>query len=237
MKSARGEVKKQQVKLKVWKSLKPVKKNHMKKKPAQCKTAQQKKKTGWSLSLGGHCSGWESLSLAASKIGLEDYQIDMKFSSDVEPSCRRLIQHRHPDATVLKSVIGCKHGELPQVDIFCSGFPCQPFSAQGLGKGRQDTRGKIGFEVVKYIVAKKPPGFILENVKRLASPRHDAVLTALTKTLQEITDSDGKQTYTLHMKVVDTRDHGIPQRRQRLYIIGIARTNTCGVVTYLLLPY
>ena len=106
-----------------------------------------------------------------------------------------------------------------------------------MGKGRQDTRGKIGFEVVKYIVAKKPPGFILENVKRLASPRHDAVLTALTKTLQEITDSNGKQTYTLHMKVVDTRDHGIPQRRQRLYIIGIARTNTCGVVTYLLLPY
>ncbi len=103
---------------------------------------------------------------------------------------------------------------IPDHDVLCAGFPCQPFSQAGFKKGFDDTRGTLFFNVASIIKAKRPKAIFLENVRGLK--HHDN-----GKTFQVISNVIDELGYTLHSKVVKASDYGLPQHRPRLFMIGI----------------
>ncbi|WP_455142343.1 DNA (cytosine-5-)-methyltransferase [Stomatobaculum longum] len=103
--------------------------------------------------------------------------------------------------------------EIPDFDVLLAGFPCQPFSQAGLKKGFSDTRGTLFFEIERIIKAKRPKAFLLENVKQLRG--HDKGRT-LKVILEHLDDLDYQVTYD----VLRAADFGVPQNRERIYIVG-----------------
>lgn len=103
--------------------------------------------------------------------------------------------------------------EIPNHDILCAGFPCQPFSIGGYRKGFCDTRGTLFFEIERILKAKKPKMFLLENVKGLTN--HDK-----GKTFKVIQASLLNLGYSIFYQVLNSKDYGIPQNRERIFIVG-----------------
>lgn len=103
--------------------------------------------------------------------------------------------------------------KIPDFDILCAGFPCQPFSIGGKRLGFEDTRGTLFFEVARIIKEKKPKAFLLENVKGLVN--HDG-----GRTVSIIEDNLKNLGYTIKSRVLNAREYGIPQNRERWYCIG-----------------
>lgn len=108
--------------------------------------------------------------------------------------------------------------KVPDFDILCAGFPCQPFSHAGLKKGFEDTRGTLFFNIAKIINTKKENGkppkvLLLENVKGLKGHDKGRTLT----TIIEVLESLG---YNVNTKVLNSKYFGVPQNRERLFIIA-----------------
>jgi len=104
--------------------------------------------------------------------------------------------------------------EIPNFDILCAGFPCQPFSIAGERKGFCDTRGTLFFDIERIIHAKQPKAFILENVKGLVSHDKGNTLKVIIDTLRDKLD------YKVFYQILNSKDYGVPQNRERIYIIG-----------------
>lgn len=98
-------------------------------------------------------------------------------------------------------------------DVLCAGFPCQAFSIAGKRGGFEDTRGTLFFDVAEIIKRKQPKAIFLENVKGLTT--HDS-----GKTLQVILNTLEDLNYKVHSKVINAKDFGVPQVRERIFIIG-----------------
>jgi DNA (cytosine-5)-methyltransferase 1 len=129
--------------------------------------------------------------------------------------------------------------DIPDHDVLLAGFPCQTFSQAGLKKGFNDTRGTMFFEIQRILVAKRPKMFLLENVKQLRG--HDKGRTLRTildilegKHEQEIPNDvplskdaraalSQKLNYKVEMRVLRAADFGIPQNRERVFIVGFDR--------------
>lgn len=103
--------------------------------------------------------------------------------------------------------------DIPDCNIIMGGFPCQPFSQAGLQKGFSDTRGTLFFNVEKIIEEKRPKVFFLENVKRLRT--HDK-----GNTFRVIEEHIRTLDYTFDYAVLAARDFGVPQNRERIYMVG-----------------
>jgi len=109
---------------------------------------------------------------------------------------------------------------IPDFDVLCAGFPCQPFSQAGYKKGFNETRGTLFFNIVEILKAKKPKAFFLENVRHLLN--HDEGRTF--KTIQKVlTEELG---YSFHYKIVKASDFGLPQNRPRLFMVGFKDPDT-----------
>lgn len=108
---------------------------------------------------------------------------------------------------------------IPDFDILCGGFPCQPFSNAGFKKGFDDDRGNLFFYIAKIIEKKRPAAFFLENVRGLKS--HDNGNTF--KHIQKILEID--LGYSFYPQVVKGTDFGVPQLRPRLYMVGFSNKN------------
>ena len=129
--------------------------------------------------------------------------------------------------------------QIPSHDILLAGFPCQAFSQAGLKRGFTDTRGTMFFEIQRILAAKQPKAFLLENVKQLKG--HDKGKTL--KTILEILRGENKQdlpqdypvsdevrksmnkklNYAVDFRVLRANNFGIPQKRERIYIVGFNR--------------
>ncbi len=110
--------------------------------------------------------------------------------------------------------------QIPNFDILCAGFPCQPFSQAGYKKGfneDKDDRGNMFFNICSIIESKRPKAFFLENVRHIL--KHDD-----GKTFKIIQDYlENQLGYTFQYKVVKASDHGLPQHRPRVYIVGFRK--------------
>ena len=106
--------------------------------------------------------------------------------------------------------------DIPDFDILLGGFPCQPFSQAGLKKGFSDTRGTLFFEIERILKEKRPKAFLLENVKQLKG--HDK-----GRTLRVILEHLDMLNYYCKYAILRAGDFGVPQNRERVYIIGIDR--------------
>lgn len=103
--------------------------------------------------------------------------------------------------------------ELPDFDLLVGGFPCQSFSIAGKRGGFDDTRGTLFFDVARIIRAKRPQHFILENVRGLLS--HDS-----GRTLQTILGVLTDLGYCVEWQVLNSKNFGVPQSRERIYLVG-----------------
>ena len=105
------------------------------------------------------------------------------------------------------------NSDIPDFDILLGGFPCQPFSQAGLHKGFSDTRGTLFFNIEEIIQAKRPKAFLLENVKQLKGHDHGRTFRIIEEHLRALN-------YTVSSAVLRAGDFGVPQNRERIYIVG-----------------
>tara|TARA_B100000989_G_C19528156_1_gene468079 strand:- start:1620 stop:2600 length:981 start_codon:yes stop_codon:yes gene_type:complete len=116
--------------------------------------------------------------------------------------------------------------KIPNHDILCAGFPCQPFSIAGKRKGFDDTRGTLFFDIVRILKEKKPKVFILENVKGLVSHNKgktfEKILEILSKKLNGKIIKSRRENleYNVFWKVLNSTNFDVPQNRERVFIIG-----------------
>jgi DNA (cytosine-5)-methyltransferase 1 len=103
--------------------------------------------------------------------------------------------------------------ELPDFDLLVGGFPCQAFSIAGKRKGFDDTRGTLFFDIARILAEKKPKHLVLENVKGLLS--HDQ-----GRTFQTILGVLADLGYRVEWQVLNSKDFGVPQNRERVIIVG-----------------
>ena len=103
--------------------------------------------------------------------------------------------------------------EMPDFDVLCSGFPCQPFSIAGKRLGFEDTRGTLFFDVVRILKAKRPKAFFLENVKGITNHDGGNTIKVIEAALHEIG-------YEFKYAVLDAKNYNVPQHRERWYCIG-----------------
>jgi DNA (cytosine-5)-methyltransferase 1 len=117
-------------------------------------------------------------------------------------------------------ITSIKKSSIPDFDILCAGFPCQPFSQAGFKKGFADIRGTLFFDIAEIIRVKKPKAFFLENVRGLYTHDEGRTFETIKKTLTEDLG------YTFHHAIVKASDHGLPQHRPRLFMVGFKDHNT-----------
>ncbi|MEA2019200.1 MAG: DNA cytosine methyltransferase [Campylobacterota bacterium] len=101
--------------------------------------------------------------------------------------------------------------EIPDFDLFTGGFPCQPFSQVGLGKGEDDTRGTLFHNILEICRIKRPKHILLENVKGLMTKRHEKTLKTIINKLESLG-------YQVVYKLLNSKDYGVPQNRERVWI-------------------
>lgn len=109
--------------------------------------------------------------------------------------------------------------EIPDFDILCAGFPCQPFSQAGFKKGFEEARGTLFFDIARIIDIKKPKAFFLENVRHLLKHDDGATFETVQKVLTK------QLGYSFFHKVVHASDYGLPQHRPRLFMVGFKDTS------------
>ena len=137
---------------------------------------------------------------------------DCVFSSDIDKFAQDSYEANfgeRPSGDITK----IDERDIPDHDILFAGFPCQAFSIIGLRGGFDDTRGTLFFDVARIIKEKKPKAFILENVKQLRGHDKGRTLKTILNTLQEIG-------YEVYFKVLNALDYGLPQKRERIVIVG-----------------
>lgn len=102
---------------------------------------------------------------------------------------------------------------LPEFDLLVGGFPCQAFSVAGTRRGFDEARGTLFFDIARILAVREPQHFILENVKGLLSHDKGQTLRTILRTLDELG-------YDVQWQVLNSKDHGVPQSRERIYLVG-----------------
>ena len=110
--------------------------------------------------------------------------------------------------------------KIKEHDLLMAGFPCQPFSQAGLRKGFNDTRGTLFHDIAVILKERKPKAFLLENVKGLRSHDKGETLKIILEVLREDLGY-----FVPEPKVLNTKDFGLPQNRQRIFIVGFLKEN------------
>ncbi len=149
------------------------------------------------------------------RLGFEQAGFEIVYSNDVDRyACHTYrTNFREIDECDIRKV---NAESLPEFDVLLAGFPCQPFSMIGKRDGLNDPRGQLFNEVVRFLDARKPRAFVLENVKNLL--KHDRGYTY--KLIKSTLENAGGG-YTIFEHVLDSKNFGIPQHRERVYIVGI----------------
>lgn len=164
--------------------------------------------------LGGLRLGLEQ---AAKEIGLKSQCV---FTSEIKKHAIEAYSVNFPGDVIHGDITQVKETEIPDFDVLLAGFPCQPFSSAGKGRGFTDTRGTLFFDIERILKHKSPRAFILENVEGLV--KHDRVDTSkeLGRTLEVILMHLVELGYKVTWKVFDASEFGLAQKRKRIYIVG-----------------
>ena len=135
------------------------------------------------------------------------------FTSEIKPHAIKILTQNHPNEKIHGDITQINADDIPDFDFLLAGFPCQAFSMAGKRLGFQDTRGTLFFDVARILEAKKPKGFVLENVEGLTNHDNGKTLKVILNTLDELG-------YYVTSQVLNAKDFGIPQSRKRIYIVG-----------------
>jgi DNA (cytosine-5)-methyltransferase 1 len=150
------------------------------------------------------------------------HESECVFSSEWDSKCQDTYEinfGERPDGDITE-IVKNHLDSIEKHDLLFAGFPCQPFSNAGLKKGFNDTRGTVFHDIAKIIKAKKPKAFILENVKGLRSNDKGNTLRVILKVLREDLGY-----FIPDPQILNAKDFGLPQNRQRIFIVGFAKKN------------
>jgi DNA (cytosine-5)-methyltransferase 1 len=150
---------------------------------------------------GGASFGLKNAKINHEVIGYSEFD---KYASEI-------FELNHPNIKAFGDITLIDANEIPDFDLFTGGFPCQPFSSAGLGMGELDIRGTVFYDIIRICEIKRPEHILLENVKGLTTRRH-------AETFQKIISELRRIGYCVFWKVLNTKDYGIPQNRERLWI-------------------
>ena len=146
--------------------------------------------------------------------GMESAGFRTVFANDINPDCKPTWDINFDTPLTIKDLTTIEHTDLPDFDCLTGGFPCQPFSMAGKRLGFSDTRGTLFFKIAELINYKRPQTFLLENVKQLYHHDEGRTFKTILRVLQEDLG------YDVHYKVLNTLNYGIPQNRERVFIVG-----------------
>jgi len=149
------------------------------------------------------------------RMGFEKAGFEVVYSNDIDPyAC---MTYRENFGEIDENDIRLVNTDtLPEFDVLLAGFPCQPFSMIGKRDGLNDPRGMLFNEVVRFLDAKKPRAFVLENVRNLLRHNKGETYKFIKSALQVAGDG-----YTVFENVLDSQNFGVPQHRKRAYIVGV----------------
>lgn len=149
------------------------------------------------------------------RFALESFGCKCVFSSEWDKFCQESYKLNFQD-TPHGDITKIDEKDIPSFDILCEGFPCQPFSVSGKQKGFSDTRGTLFFDIVRIVSYHKPKIIFLENVKNLKAHNDGATFEVISKTLDELN-------YNIYYKVLNAKNYGLPQNRERIAIVCIRK--------------
>ena len=165
--------------------------------------------------LGGIRLGFENI------FNAKGIETECVMTSEIKPYAVKTLQHNFKHDFLAGDIFEIRNEFIPDFDFLLGGFPCQPFSASGKRQGFLDTRGTLFFEIERILRAKKPYGFILENVEGLVkhdlANKNDEIGRTLSTILYTLEYDLG---YKVSWKVFDSLEFGLPQSRKRIFIVG-----------------
>lgn len=171
------------------------------------------------LRIGTDCSGIEAPLFALKNIKNTCPSIDYEhiFSSDIDPYVKQIHDDNFRPKIMFDDITKRNINKIPPIDIYVAGFPCQPFSKANKFRSETDERKQVFFGCLDVLKKQSPKLFIFENVKTLKSHEGGSTYARIMKELEDL----GK--YSIYTKVVNSKDYGVPQARDRLYIIGLLK--------------
>ena len=134
------------------------------------------------------------------------------FSSEWDKHARQTYTHNFGEIPA-GDITKISEADIPDHDILLAGFPCQPFSIIGDKPGFEDTRGTLFFDIARILKQKQPSAFLLENVKQLLTHDKGQTFAIIQEQLSQLG-------YTIYHKVLNALDFGLPQKRERIFIVG-----------------
>lgn len=149
---------------------------------------------------------------------------EVVWANDIDKYAVQTYQANYSSPIVLGDLNKINLDEIPSADIVIGGFPCQPFSSMGELKGFEDTRGTLFFRIVELIQNQierghKPKALVLENVRNLKHHDKGKTFKVIKKTLTDLG-------YKVYDQVLNSSDYGVPQTRNRTFIVCFSNTET-----------
>jgi len=133
--------------------------------------------------------------------------------SEIDKYATKVYQHHFPTHKNYGDITKIDEKELPDFDLLVGGFPCPSWSIAGKRGGFEDLRGQLVFDIIRILRGKKPRMFVLENVKGILS--HDK-----GNSMEVICEALCESGYAIDFEVLNSKDFGVPQNRERVFIIG-----------------
>ncbi|MDR2203623.1 MAG: DNA (cytosine-5-)-methyltransferase [Nitrososphaerota archaeon] len=158
------------------------------------------------------------------RLGLENAspQFQTVYANELDKWAASIYRYHWNDNTLCEGDIkNIQTKELPNFDLLCGGFPCQPFSLAGKRQGINDSRGTLFWEILRIAKAKQPKIILLENVPGLLSVQQG-------KVFQTIIEDLGELGYLCEWKIFNSQYFGVPQQRRRLFIVAHFATHGGG---------
>lgn len=149
--------------------------------------------------------------LGGFRLALESLGAKCVFTSEWEKSVSKIYKDNF-SCDINGDITKINEKDIPNFDILCAGFPCQSFSISGKQLGFKDTRGTLFFDVARIVKEKKPKVVFMENVKNFATHDDGNTLKVVKSTMEEMG-------YTFFYKVLDSSNYGVPQKRERIYMV------------------
>jgi len=179
------------------------------------------------IKIGTDFSGIGSPEQALKNLGIKH---DVEFACEIDKYARQSYLANHDCKVMYEDITIREHSKTPQLDLYVAGFPCQAFSLAGKRMGFEEARGTLFFNVAEFIKINQPKAFILENVKGLLSHDNGKTFQTIISILSDNGGTVNGQTsipyyddglgYHIYYQVLNTKEHGIPQNRERVFIVG-----------------